>query len=155
MAGAQIQDILAEIKNGVRGVTGSFVIDSQKSLVGMDMPELLSEEIKKISFNISFLIEQVGEKRGLERMQITAENGNMLIVSDKDFTVCCVTSKEANLGLAYLLAKKTLGLLKGVKLEEIRTKTEAARKEEEKKKKEEEERKRTENILERLRGFGV
>ncbi len=105
-----MQEAIESIKKGVRGVIGSFVIEGGKVLAS-DMPELLNEEIGKVSFNVSFLIEQVTQSRGLEKLQITAEDGSMIIVSDGKTILCCVASKEANLGLLTLLAKKALSII--------------------------------------------
>lgn len=102
-----MQEALEGIKKGVRGVTGSFVVDGGK-VIAHNMPELLKEEIEKVSFNITFLIEQVTQSRGLDKLQITAEEGSMIIVSDGKTILRCIASKEANLGLLTLLAKKAL-----------------------------------------------
>lgn len=104
----QTLEVLEGIKRGARGVVGSFALARGGKLLASDMPELLLEEVQKLCYNISFLVDQIVEHRKLEKIQITAETGHIFIASNGEVSVGCMASREANLGLVDILVKKAL-----------------------------------------------
>ncbi|MEK6977687.1 MAG: hypothetical protein AABX40_04710 [Candidatus Hydrothermarchaeota archaeon] len=107
----QTLEVLEGIKRGARGVVGSFALARGGKLLASDMPELLREEVQKLCYNISFLVDQIVENRKLEKIQIAAETGHIFIASNGEVSVGCMASKEANLGLVDILVKKALVMI--------------------------------------------
>ena len=107
----QTLEVLEGIKRGARGVVGSFALARGGKLLASDMPELLLEEVQKLCYNISFLVDQIVEHRKLEKIQIAAETGHIFIASNGEVSVGCLASKEANLGLVDILVKKALVMI--------------------------------------------
>lgn len=107
----QTLEVLEGIKRGARGVVGSFALARGGKLLASDMPELLLEEVQKLCYNISFLVDQIVEHRKLEKIQIAAETGHIFIASNGEISVGCMASKEANLGLVDILVKKALVMI--------------------------------------------
>ncbi len=107
----QTLEVLEGIKRGARGVVGSFALARGGKLLASDMPELLLEEVQKLCYNISFLVDQIVENRKLEKIQIAAETGHIFIASNGEISVGCMASKEANLGLVDILVKKALVMI--------------------------------------------
>jgi len=107
-----MKNILENIKKGGRGVVGSFLIENNRgNVIISDMPELLNEEIKRVSLTLSLLSCRVRRPKSIEKIQILAEEGNIIAACNNKYILACITSRDANVGFIHILLRRSLEAL--------------------------------------------
>ena len=107
-----MKEILENIKKGGKGVVGSFLIENDGgNIIISDMPELLTEEIKRVSLNLSLLNCRIRGSKSVEKIQILAEEGNIIAACDNRYILACITSRDANVGFIHILLRRSLKAL--------------------------------------------
>lgn len=107
-----MRGILEDIKRGSKGVVGSFIIEKRNgNPIISDLPELLIEEIKKVSFNLS-LLSSWRKLKSIDKIQISAEEGNIVARCDENYILACITSNDVNIGFLHILLRKSLNVFK-------------------------------------------
>ncbi len=118
-----MQDILDDI-NSVVGVTGSFVCDSEGSVLGSSLPrafdpEVLSAVGRTISQTTAGLV--TARRRKVQEMDLLFSAGRIVIKPLRDGCLCVLCTRNINVPLlnltANLAARKLTEAIKGGRLE--------------------------------------
>jgi predicted regulator of Ras-like GTPase activity (Roadblock/LC7/MglB family) len=100
-----LRDTLEELKNIMKGIVGSFVIDEQGEVAALDLPETLAKKAVKISKLLYYVINVMKSTRRFERIILDSENQKMVAILVDGRILVVVAEKDINIPLLKLVSK--------------------------------------------------
>ena len=101
-------NIFEDIKNTVKGVVGSYLMDMNGEIIAYDMPKLFEKELVQSSSDLFQLIDIFRSKIPINSLEIKAEQGFIQLAINKSYILGTFTSKNTDESLLNLIMKKAI-----------------------------------------------
>lgn len=120
-----MKEILDEFKQGMSGIIGAFVIDSNGNVVASNMPEIMEDACKKVGKTIKNVVDVIRATKSFDRISVEAENGKFFIMNANGKVLVALTEKNINPALFKLMSNMAIVKVKEAKIEEKKELSEA------------------------------
>jgi hypothetical protein len=101
-------NIFEDIKNTVKGVVGSYLMDMNGEIIAYDVPNLFKNELIQSSNDLFQLIDIFRSKIPINGLEIKADQGFIQLAINKSYILGTFTSKYADESLLNLIMKKAI-----------------------------------------------
>ncbi|MGC1119923.1 MAG: hypothetical protein WBA22_02415 [Candidatus Methanofastidiosia archaeon] len=95
--------LLEKLQETVRGINGAFILKN-----GIITENNLKEDLKFITYNISYLRQAITERRSCEELLILGERHNFVVYFSQDRTIGILLDPTTNLPLLQYVVKRIL-----------------------------------------------
>jgi predicted regulator of Ras-like GTPase activity (Roadblock/LC7/MglB family) len=100
-----LRDTLDELKNIMKGIHGSFIIDEKGDVAALDLPEKLEEKAVKISKLLYYVINVMKGTRPFERMILDSENQKFIAIIVEGRILVVMAEKDVNIPLLKMVSQ--------------------------------------------------